>query len=61
MAEKWSQEVTERSDALDLEEGVFTHDEISPGEFLASPDKNAILAVNSKRVDFALMDEPVLK
>jgi hypothetical protein len=27
------------------------------GEFLASPDKDAFLAVNSKRVDFALMDE----
>lgn len=24
MAEKWSQDVTEHSDALDLEEGVFT-------------------------------------
>lgn len=24
---KWSQEVTETSDALDLEEGVFTHDD----------------------------------
>lgn len=27
------------------------------GEFLASPDHEAFLAVNSKRVDFALMDE----
>jgi hypothetical protein len=27
------------------------------GEFLASEDKDAYLAVNSKRVDFALMDE----
>lgn len=27
MAEKWSQEVTEHSDALDLEEGVFTQDD----------------------------------
>jgi hypothetical protein len=24
---KWSQDVTEHSDALDLEEGVFTHDD----------------------------------
>ena len=29
----------------------------SLGEFLGSPDKNAFLAVNSKRVDFALMNE----
>ena len=27
------------------------------GEFLASPDTEAFRAVNSKRVDFALMDE----
>jgi hypothetical protein len=31
--------------------------QVSLGEFLASPDKNAFLSVNSKRVDFALMDE----
>lgn len=31
--------------------------QVSLGEFLASPDKAAFLAVNSKRVDFALMDE----
>lgn len=31
--------------------------QVSLGEFLASPDKEAYLAVNSKRVDFALMDE----
>lgn len=31
--------------------------QVSLGEFLASPDKSAYLAVNSKRVDFALMDE----
>lgn len=31
--------------------------QVSLGEFLASPDKEAFLAVNSKRVDFALMDE----
>jgi hypothetical protein len=31
--------------------------QVSLGEFLGSPDKNAFLAVNSKRVDFALMDE----
>jgi hypothetical protein len=30
--------------------------QVSLGEFLASPDKEAYLAVNSKRVDFALMD-----
>lgn len=27
MTEKWSQDVTEHSDALDLEEGVFTKDD----------------------------------
>ncbi|BBC72784.1 conserved hypothetical protein [Altererythrobacter sp. B11] len=27
MAKKWSQDVTEHSDALDLEEGVFTKDD----------------------------------
>lgn len=31
--------------------------QVSLGEFLASPDQDAFLAVNSKRVDFALMDE----
>lgn len=31
--------------------------QVSLGEFLASPDKDAFLAVNSKRVDFALMEE----
>lgn len=31
--------------------------QVSLGEFLASPDKDAFLAVNSKRVDFALMDQ----
>jgi hypothetical protein len=31
--------------------------QVSLGEFLASPDKDAYLAVNSKRVDFALMDD----
>lgn len=31
--------------------------QVSLGEFLASPDRDAFLAVNSKRVDFALMDE----
>ncbi|MFN4038597.1 MAG: DUF2726 domain-containing protein [Erythrobacter sp.] len=31
--------------------------QVSLGEFIASPDKNAYLAVNSKRVDFALMDD----
>lgn len=31
--------------------------QVSLGEFLASPDKDAYFAVNSKRVDFALMDE----
>lgn len=30
--------------------------QVSLGEFLGSPDKDAFLAVNSKRVDFALMD-----
>lgn len=31
--------------------------QVSLGEFLASPDQEAFLAINSKRVDFALMDE----
>ena len=31
--------------------------QVSLGEFLSSRDKGAFLAVNSKRVDFALMDE----
>ncbi|WP_417622056.1 DUF2726 domain-containing protein [Parasphingorhabdus sp.] len=31
--------------------------QVSLGEFLASPDRNAFLSVNSKRVDFALMDD----
>lgn len=31
--------------------------QVSLGEFLASEDKDAYFAVNSKRVDFALMDE----
>ena len=31
--------------------------QVSLGEFLSSPDKDAFLAINSKRVDFALMDE----
>lgn len=31
--------------------------QVSLGEFLASDDKDAYFAVNSKRVDFALMDE----
>lgn len=31
--------------------------QVSLGEFLASPDEQAFFAINSKRVDFALMDE----
>lgn len=31
--------------------------QVSLGEFLSSPDRNAYGCVNSKRVDFALMDE----
>lgn len=31
--------------------------QVSLGEFLSSPDNDAYLAINSKRVDFALMDE----
>jgi hypothetical protein len=31
--------------------------QVSLGEFLVSPDKDAFFAINSKRVDFALMDE----
>ncbi len=36
---KWSQEVTEHSDALDLEEGVFTRD--SPREIALSLKRSA--------------------
>jgi len=39
MTEKWSQEVTEHSDALDLEEGVFTHDD--PKEVAKSLKRSA--------------------
>lgn len=31
--------------------------QVCVGEFLASPDSDAFLAINSKRVDFALIDE----
>ncbi|WP_231638950.1 DUF2726 domain-containing protein [Aurantiacibacter marinus] len=31
--------------------------QVSLGEFLSSPDRSAFFSVNSKRVDFALMDE----
>ena len=31
--------------------------QVSLGEFLSSPDKSAFFSVNSKRVDFALMDD----
>jgi hypothetical protein len=31
--------------------------QVSLGEFLASPDTDAFFAINSKRVDYALMDE----
>ena len=36
---KWSQDVTEHSDALDLEEGVFTRDD--PAEVAASHKRSA--------------------
>jgi hypothetical protein len=36
---KWSQDVTEHSDALDLEEGVFTHDD--PKEVAKSLKRSA--------------------
>lgn len=39
MTEKWSQEVTEHSDALDLEEGVFTEDD--PKEIARSLKRSA--------------------
>ena len=39
MAEKWSQDVTENSDALDLEEGVFTKDD--PKEVAESLKRSA--------------------
>jgi hypothetical protein len=38
-ARKWSQEVTEHSDALDLDEGVFTHDD--PKEIARSLKRSA--------------------
>ncbi|MGA0531981.1 DUF3175 domain-containing protein [Hansschlegelia sp. KR7-227] len=37
--EKWSQDVTERSDALDLEDGVFTKDD--PAEIARSLKRSA--------------------
>lgn len=39
MTRKWSQEVTESSDALDLEEGVFTKDD--PAEIARSLKRSA--------------------
>lgn len=39
MTEKWSQDVTEHSDALDLEEGVFTQDD--PVEIARSLKRSA--------------------
>lgn len=39
MAEKWSQNVTEHSDALDLEEGVFKQDD--PAKIAASLKRSA--------------------
>ena len=36
---RWSQDVTEHSDALDLEQGVFTHDD--PKEIAASLKRSA--------------------
>ena len=38
-AHKWSRDVTEHSDALDLEEGVFTHDD--PKEIARSLKRSA--------------------
>lgn len=38
-AERWSQDVTEHSDALDLEEGVFAGDD--PAEIAASLKRSA--------------------
>jgi hypothetical protein len=38
-ARKWSQDVTEHSDALDLDEGVFTHDD--PKEIARSLKRSA--------------------
>lgn len=39
MAEKWSQDVTENSDSLDLEQGVFTKDD--PEEVAKSLKRSA--------------------
>ncbi len=39
MTEKWSQDVTEHSDALDLEEGIFTKDD--PKEIAKSLKRSA--------------------
>ena len=39
MTKKWSQDVTEGSDSLDLEEGVFTKDD--PGEIARSLKRSA--------------------
>lgn len=50
MARKWSQEVTENSDALDLEEGVFTWDD--PTKIAESLKNSAIKSRRRKGTPF---------
>ncbi len=46
---KWSKEVTEKSDALDLEEGVFTR---SPREIALSLQRSAEMSTRRKSSPF---------
>lgn len=48
---RWSQKVTEKSDALDLEEGVFTWDD--PREIAASLKRSADRSVRRKSSPYA--------
>lgn len=50
MTEKWSQEVTEHSDALDLEEGVFARDD--PHEIALSLKRSAEARETRKGSDY---------
>jgi putative cell wall-binding protein len=49
-ARKWSQDVTEHSDALDLEHGVFTHDD--PKKIAASLKRSAEQSKRRKGTPF---------
>ena len=49
-ARKWSQDVSDHSDALDLEHGVFTHDD--PKEIAASLKRSAEQSKRRKGTPF---------